>query len=520
MTNDTAAPAPPGAGERGPRGDALVAGGVGTVGAGAAAAPESGPGEADALSIGRRIRHYRTERGLTLAQLGAAVDRAASQISAFENGRREPSVSLLRACAKELGVTVADLLDPRPVDARQALELEAERNQESALYSSLGLPHVRVKSQPTETLEAIVGLQRALGRVLEQRAATPEEARRANRMLREQMRAKDNHFPDIEAAAAGLLATVGYDSGPLTQRQAAGVAEHLGFTLHYVPDLPRSTRSVLDEKNNRIYLSNDTSAGQDARSQLLTTLASHILEHTTPKNFQDFLLQRVEANYLAAALLVPEKSAVAMLQTAKKNRQISIEGLRDQYGVSYETAAHRFTNLATAHLDLPVHFMKVHNSGTIYKAYSNDGLPFPTDPLGSVEGQYGCKRFTSRTVFTTEDRFSPYFQYTDTPAGTFWCTARVLPGGGDFSISVGVPFQHVKWFWGQDTPHRSESRCPDPTCCRQPPAELAAKWEHASWPSARTHASLLAAVPPGVFPGVDTTEVYQFLERHEPHPPL
>jgi hypothetical protein len=27
------------------------------------------------------------------------------------------------------------------------------------------------------------------------------------------------------------------------------------------------------------------------------------------------------------------------------------------------------------------------------------------------------------------------------------------------------------------------------------------------------HAHLLAALPPGVFPGVDTTDVYRFLER-------
>ena len=91
----------------------------------------------------------------------------------------------------------------------------------------------------------------------------------------------------------------------------------------------------------------------------------------------------------------------------------------------------------------------------------------------------------------------------------------MLPGGA-FSVRVGVPFAPVGWFEGRETAKRSASKCPDPACCRQAPDELAAKWEHASWPSARTHASLLAAVPPGIFPGVDTTEVYTFLERHAP----
>ena len=475
------------------------------------------PGETpitDALTIGRKIRYFRQSAGMTVVELGEAIDRAASQISAFENGHREPPVSLLSAMARTLGVRLEDLLDPHPVDNRQALELEAERTQNSPLYSSLGIPQVRIKSLSSEALEAIVGLQRQVTEMVRKRAATPEEARRANLELRNLMKEKNNYFSKIEEIADEVLDAIGYDDGPLSQRQAARIAEHVGFSLHYVSDLPSSTRSISDTHNRRLYLSNEDAAGHDPRSHMLTALAAHILGHQPPKDYRDFLAQRVEANYLAAALCLPERAAVPFIAEAKKARHISLEELRDFFGVSYETAAHRFTNLATEHFDLPVHFMKVHVSGTVHKAYSNDGLPFPTDPLGAVEGQYACKRFTSRTVFGVADRFSPYCQYTDTPEGTFWCTARVLPGPGDFSVSMGVPFAHVKWFDGRETTKRSRSYCPDPQCCRQAPAELAEKWAEDSWPAARTHASLLAAVPPGVFPGVDTTEVYEFLERH------
>lgn len=132
---------------------------------------------ADALSIGRRIRHYRTAAGLTLGQLGERIDRAPSQISVLENGKREPGLGQLRDLAAALGVTTDDLLDPSPVDARQALELEVERNQMSPLYSSLHLPPVKVKSLPQDALEAIAGLQRQLTTMVRRRAATPEEAR-------------------------------------------------------------------------------------------------------------------------------------------------------------------------------------------------------------------------------------------------------------------------------------------------------------------------------------------------------
>jgi hypothetical protein len=82
-----------------------------------------------------------------------------------------------------------------------------------------------------------------------------------------------------------------------------------------------------------------------------------------------------------------------------------------------------------------------------------------------------------------------------------------------FSVSVGTPLEHVKWFRGRGTQHRSKSRCPDPTCCTQPPPELAAPWRTASWPSARVHSAQLASLPAGAFPGVDQTEVMKFLDR-------
>ena len=82
--------------------------------------------------------------------------------------------------------------------------------------------------------------------------------------------------------------------------------------------------------------------------------------------------------------------------------------------MSYETAAHRFTNLATRHLDLPVHFMRISSSGVIYKAYENDGVHFPTDATGAIEGQRVCRYWTARVVFDRPDLSSAYQQYTDT----------------------------------------------------------------------------------------------------------
>ncbi|MGA1838866.1 helix-turn-helix domain-containing protein [Herbiconiux sp. 11R-BC] len=472
----------------------------------------------DSLTIGRRIRQLRSDRGLTLDELGAAIGRAASQVSVIENGKRELKLGELQRFARVLDVSLDQLMTAEPPTKRAALEIALERAQRGPLFASLGLAALPVrKTLSDEAIETILGLHRELERVHGERAATPEEARRANTELRKAMRRRNNYFGELEQTAAGLHAAVGHEGGPLSQRVASDLASHLGFTLHYVGDLPGSTRSVTDLRNGRIYVPLGQSPDADPRSVVLQALSSHVLQHREPGDYAEFLQQRVETNYLAAALLVPEKSAVGILQRAKDARELSVEDLRDAFGVSYETAAHRFTNLATEHLGIPVHFLKVHESGTISKAYENDSVQFPTDALGAVEGQTVCRFWSARRVFDVEDRFSPYHQYTDKPAGTYWCTSRIQPSSrGQFSVSVGTAFAHAKWFRGRDTTNRFHSGCPDESCCRRPPAGLATRWTGQAHPSARLNSSLHAAMPTSGFTGVDTTEVFEFLERHAP----
>ena len=146
-----------------------------------------------------------------------------------------------------LDVGIDQLLGAEPPSRRAALEIELERYQRGPLYESLDLPKVRVSSRlPMDVLESLVGLQHELERRLDEQAATPEEARRANTELRAVMRERDNYFAEFEAEAQKVLSSVGHTSGPLSHHVVADIAEHLGFSLHYVGDLPHSTRSVTD----------------------------------------------------------------------------------------------------------------------------------------------------------------------------------------------------------------------------------------------------------------------------------
>ena len=467
--------------------------------------------------FGQRLRHVRRARGLTLAQLGERVGRAPSVLSLIENGRREPKLSLIEALAGALSVPVDELMRRRPPSRRAELEIALEHAQRDPVYAELGLPYVRAGARvPSDIIEHVVALYAELRRQRDKPTATPEEARAANAGLRAMMRERGNYFAEIEQAAERALAPAGYSGGALSQGMLLSVVSHHGFSVRYVEDLPRSARSVTDLRNHRIYLRQESLGVHTPRAVLLQTLGHFVLGHTAPQDFAEFLQQRVEANYFAAAVLVPQNTAAAFLRKAKQDRSLSVEDLRDVFSVSYEMAAHRFTNLATHHLELPCHFVKNDEGGIIYKAYENDGVIFPADAAGAIEGQRMCRQWSGRQVFSAADRYSPHYQYSDTPSGTYWCVASVDPGSDrGFAITFGVPYEHSRWFRGRDTPQRLRSACPDPGCCQRPPAALAARWEGLAWPSARAHSHILLALPTGSFPGVDDTDVFAFLDRHE-----
>jgi hypothetical protein len=247
----------------------------------------------------------------------------------------------------------------------------------------------------------------------------------------------------------------------------------------------------------------------------LQAMAHRLLRHEPPESYADFLRQRLEINYFAACCLMPRDAAVGFLQERKRDKDLAVEDFRDAFGVTHEAAALRLTNLATSHLDMTLHFLRVGDDGALYKGYENDGLPLPTDVTGAIEGQLVCRQWSARSAFTHTNRTTELYQYTDTPAGTYWCATQTgSTSAGGFSISVGVPFAEAKWFRGRETTVRAVSRCPDESCCKRPAHELEERWSGKAWPSARLHAHILSPLPSGSFPGVDDNEVFEFLETH------
>jgi predicted transcriptional regulator len=285
-----------------------------------------------------------------------------------------------------------------------------------------------------------------------------------------------------------------------------------------VQDLPASARAVADLRNRRIYIpQRDELRTRAARRVVLQTLGHFALEHELPDDFATFLRQRIQNNYFADAVLVPEAAAVPFMQNALDEGDLSIEDLKELFYVPYEAAAHRFVNLATRHLDLRTHFLRSDAGGIIWKALENDGVPLPTGPDGGIEGERLCREWGTRQVFHSEDKFAVHYQYTDTPDGTFWCATHVEADRHPLhAVTVGVHEQDARHFRGSDTPRHTVSRCPDGPCCRRPAPLLSARWDGWVWaaPSAPSHVP--PAMPTAAFSGVDVPEIYEFLEQYSP----
>jgi transcriptional regulator with XRE-family HTH domain len=476
------------------------------------------PQQLDPLVLGRRLRHHRKERGLTLDALGAAVGRPAPYLSLLENGKKEPRVNLVLELAIALDVDISVLLDPNPPNRRDALEIALLRSQETALFDSLDLPVIRPSARlDNETLVHLVGLHDALRERSNLGSAGSEEVRRANGEVSAWIAGQDGYLEEVETEARRALDSSGYSGeGPFSSRNLLDLAARAGFEIHPIDDMPAFARSVIDLDHHRVYIAQrDELRTRQARKAVLQTLAGFLLGHERDPDLDTFLRQRVETAYFASAVLAPEETVVARLKAAKDNHDIDVEDVKELFYVSYEMAAWRTVNLATRHLGLRTHMVVSNRMGTVVKAYANDGAPIPRDDQGGMETQRLCRRWGARMTFQSTERYGNHHQFTDTPEGTYFCTTHIEPGREPaHAITLGVPFADARWLRGRDTENRETSTCPDPACCRVPATDLAEKWSDKVIVSARSQDRILGLLAPDPYPELDMPEVLGLVEAH------
>jgi transcriptional regulator with XRE-family HTH domain len=470
------------------------------------------------LILGRRVRHFRNEAGLTLDQLGDLVAKPAPYLSLLENGKKVPRVNLVMDIAKALGVEVSLILDPSPPTRRDALEIALIRAQESSLFDALDIPAIKPSAKvDNQTLTHIVGLHQAIRAKSDLNSAGSEDVRRANGAVQNYLMENNGYLKEIESAAREALDASGYSGeGPFSSRNLIDLTASVGFELMPIDDMPSFARSIIDTESKRIYIAqrNELRTRQ-ARKAVLQTVAGFTLDHEREPDLDTFLRQRMETAYFAAAVLAPEESVVARLMVARENHDIDVEDVKELFYVSYEMAAWRTANLLTRHFGIPCHLLVNDEMGIVIKGYGNDGLPVPRDEYGGIETQRLCRRWGARVTFDSEDMFSTHQQYTDTPSGTFFCTTHVEAGRlPSLAITLGVRFDDARWFRGRETENRETSTCPDPVCCRTPSAELSDRWSSRVIVSARSQSRILGLMAPDPYPELDMPEVLEVVDRH------
>lgn len=471
----------------------------------------------DALTFGRRLRHHRKAAELTLQELGDRIGRPAPFLSMLENGRREPKLSHIGELAEALGIDTSALMAAEPPTRRAALEIELERLQADTRFDHLGLPYVRASTTLSdEILSHLVGLYQALIQTQEEQAGgASSHVAAANAAVGAWLREQDGYLSDVEAVSHGILAKAGHQGdGPLTSRTILDLASHVGFTIEPIADMPTDVRSVTDATNGRIFIAQRTELRtRQARKAVLQTLAGTLLGHGRPVDLEDYLRQRVEAAYLASAVLMPEQAVLARLRASVDQRDLDVQSLKETFYVSYEMAAWRFVNLATNHLDVTTHLVVSDTDGMVVKGYANDGLPFGVDAAGGMEGQRICRRWGAIAAYDSTEKFDVFAQYTDTSAGTFFCATHMEPDR-PFGVTVGVPFEAAQWFRHRDTPRRAESSCPDPACCRDATDDQRQRWSGALDFSVRTQHRLLGHLRSELLPDPFDRRVYDLADDH------
>ncbi len=96
-------------------------------------------------SIGRQVKRYRKQLGLTITDLGTRTDLSAGMLSKIENGNTSPSLATLRALSTALNVPVTALFrefeeqrDATFVKAGQGLAIERRGTRAGHQYQLLG----------------------------------------------------------------------------------------------------------------------------------------------------------------------------------------------------------------------------------------------------------------------------------------------------------------------------------------------------------------------------------------------
>jgi len=375
--------------------------------------------------IGRTVRRLRQEQSMTQQALAVRLGISASYLNLIEHEQRAVTASLLIKLAEILQVDLATL------SGAQERQLEAGLREVFAdVLLDQPVPEAEVAalagSSPSAG-RAVLALYRAWRVAREDSSGIALPSGR--RLLLPHEEARDafhehaNHFPDLEAAAEAVGATLPPQPAELNHaiaerlRRAHGlhiqVAPTDGALRRYDPATRSLTLSEQLPRESRGFHLAFQLALLEVRDAVEAQVAA--IAPSTPE--AGSVIRLALLNYTAGALLMPYEP----VRSAAMALRHDVDALAARFGVSFEQACHRLSSLQrSGSRGVPFFFLRVDPAGNVSKRFSAAGFPF---------ARYGgsCPRWIVHAAFASPSQVQ--VQVAQLPDGaTFLCFARCVVG--------------------------------------------------------------------------------------------
>lgn len=385
--------------------------------------------------LGTKLRALRRREGLTQAELATRLSISASYLNLIENNRRPLPAQLLLQLAQLFSLDLS------------ALAVEDEGRLMSDLLEVFGDPVFDGFGLTNTDLRELAIAQPKIGRAvltlyqgyaaartsageLVERMARSEQGLGADlsRIPSEEVSAflerRQNHFPQLEAAAERVFASAQLDTDDAYHGMVRYLQSQHRVQVRIVRVGHERKAMRRYDAERRVLALSEVLPPRSRRFELahqigLLTCSDELLALTRDDTLttpESAALCRVAlANYFAAALLMPYQAFV----DAARAERYDIELLAHRFGTSFEQVCHRLTTLRrSGHEGIPFHLLRIDIAGNISKRYSGSGFR-----VARFSG--ACPRLGVFQSFLTPGMFR--VQLSRTADGTvFFSVARTL----------------------------------------------------------------------------------------------
>lgn len=409
------------------------------------------------LSIGRRLRELRLERGLQQAELARRLSVSPAYLNLIEKGKRAVQLPLLW---KALALFELDMERFMASLGERRVEEGLARLIDEPLLRSLNLTPDDVADFSTEpkmaaTIAALFNLYKNTRTQLEgvlERMHRAEAARTAQPAAGVAAEAADeamaaleparlgyspsdevtdflqrhkNWFPELEEAATRLRADHKLPLRLLSEHLVRVLGDEFGVRVEWATPSAGSVVRRYDAER-RVLTVSPNLLEQPLKFQLAACIGIQLLDGSRlderlasdfrPRHAETPKLIKIHlANYFGGALLLPYEDFFKEVERTRYD----VELLSNIFEMSYEAVAHRVCNLSDPRrAGIPMHFLRSDIAGNLSKRYSATGLRVP-------EGSGSCAKWAVHNAFLNPSSITR--QYSQMPDGTlYFCFARVL----------------------------------------------------------------------------------------------